>query len=962
MARSLHPDSSPPRRRTRLALAGGLCAALLGFTALPPAQAATPAPGSVKALTATTADTAALAQAYAAGRHIPHSAVGALRAGSERLATDAATGTEWAVAGFQPSAAAGARLSVDFQDGAGRGLFKKAPGSDWKLIPTPTEVSCASDVPAAIKSALGLTTSAVNCAASSARPSAAAKSAAAKAATAGDASLGAKIVNLALGQVGLATTPAETSFSGIDCDPFSTLDAAFSPNADGCGPDAKHNVENQNEEWCSDFSKWAWSQAGVTQDMNTLNAAASSFYTWALDDGQTPAADSGTPEPGDAVVFYGPGAITASRFADHVGLIASVNADGTVNMVNGDFLGSSGITVEYDQNLNLTPWAGATWGTGEQWVLVTPPTQAQEPDPSAAIIAPTTAVAGTAVNFAAVAAEPKGSISQYYWTFNDGRNNNVTAQQATHVFQRAGFYTVTMSATSNVGTVTTKTWNIGISAPGSTVSSVPNNSVWYTTEPVMQYSFTPGSNGTLAVDSWDGASWLQQTEPGQPADGSSLTGLTYSDADAGYATVPHAYYRSANGSLGETYIGVNGWTSAALPGAPAAQSALAALAADPTSGISPAQNVTPTVFFFDASGALNATTESGGNWSTAAISAPATATPGSLAAAVSGPLAIEYVFYLDRTGHLTAIADLGGKWTQIPIVNRLGVAAGSRISAATTNNGVDVFFTDTAGKLAVAHAALPGVFQVSEIPGPVAKGSSLNATNVLDSTGAVRDEVFYQSASGTVGVTAWDGNAWQASALPGTASSITGVSSNIVPGQNEQVFTADGANLNVDSATAPGADWTATALPNTPTTYPGTVLLYAATPADDASALAAASFAGLPASQVTTDFNVAWGATLSGNYLVIAIGPAAVNALYDNPCGWANPSQDDPGSTPFGNVERPLNVTLTNLYLVGEAANASQTPQVADDMAYFAVHGALPSGTTLPKLAYPGYTCLGTAS
>ena len=95
---------------------------------------------------------------------------------------------------------------------------------------------------------------------------------------------------------------------------------------------------------------------------------------------------------------------------------------------------------------------------------------------------------------------------------------------------------------------------------------------------------------------------------------------------------------------------------------------------------------------------------------------------------------------------------------------------------------------------------------------------------------------------------------------------------------------------------------------------------------------------------------------------MVSIGAAATNALYDNPCGWTNPSQDDPGSTPFYNVERPLNVTLTNLFVVGEAATAAETPQVAADMAYFAVHGALPSGATLPKLAGPGYTCLGTAS
>ncbi|MFC1415568.1 PKD domain-containing protein [Streptacidiphilus cavernicola] len=987
MARS--HSAAPPQREhgTRLAVAGSLCAAaLLGLGALPPAQAAAAtAPHTVTAGTASAADRAALAQAYAEGRHIPQSAVGAPR-GAEQVATDAATGTQWALARFLPSASAGSRLTVNFQDGAGQGLFQRVRGGDWKLIPTPTEASCAAAVPAAVKTALGLTGAAVDCAASAARPSAAVKAAAASAATsaatraaktaagsgadsgaagaAASASLGAKVASIALGQVGLATTPAETSFNGVDCDPFSTLDAAFSPNADGCGPDATHKVENQNEEWCSDFAKWAWAQAGVTADMNTLNAGASSFYTWALDNGQTPVADSGTPAPGDAVLFYSPGAVTATRYADHVGLVTSVNADGTVNMVNGDFLGSAGITVEYDQNLDLTPWAGATWGAGEQWVLVTPPTAAQKPNPTATVVAPTTAVAGTTVNLSAVAAEPGGSISQYYWTFNDGRNNNVTGQKAGHVFQRAGMYTVTMSATSNFGTVTTKTWNIGVSAPSSTVSSAPNNSVWYTTEPVMQYAFAPGSGGTLAVDSWDGAAWLQQTEPGQLADGSGLTGLTYSDGDSGYATVPHAYYRTAGGTLGETSIGADGgWTSAALPGTPAAHSAVAALAADPVSGLSPALDVTPSVFFFDASGRLNASTESGGAWSTAALPAPATATPGSLATAVSGsPLAVEYAFSLDHSGKLTAVMNPGGGWTSIPVPNKLGVLAGSQLSAATTDSGVDVFFTDAAGKLAVASAKAPGAFKVAEIPGAVAAGGGLTATNVLSATGAVRDEVFYPTASGAPGVTVWDGTSWQASTLPGSADAITGVSSNTVPGQPEQVFTADGAARNVDTATAPGAAWTTGELPNTPTAYPGTVLLYAATPADDATALAAAAFAGLPASQTTTDFNTAWAATLSGNYLVIAIGAAANSALYDNPCGWANPSQDDPGSTPFYNVERPLNLPLTNLFLVGEAATAAQTPQVADDMAYFAVHGALPSGATLPTLAYPGHTCLGTAS
>lgn len=172
---------------------------------------------------------------------------------------------------------------------------------------------------------------------------------------------------------------------------------------------------------------------------------------------------------------------------------------------------------------------------------------------------------------------------------------------------------------------------------------------------------------------------------------------------------------------------------------------------------------------------------------------------------------------------------------------------------------------------------------------------------------------------------------------------------------------ADAGKASVDTNSAPGAAWSGSALPSTPTAYPGTVLLYAATSADESTALAAASYAGLPAGQVTTSFATAWAATLSGNYLVITVGQAAYNALFDDPCGWTNPSADDPGTTPFDYVVRPLNVTLTNLFLVGAAATTSKTPQRSDDLAYYAVHGALPQGAAVPTIASPGYSCLGSA-
>ena len=985
MARTQHPARIPrpaarPRPQPlRRAALGGALAALLGgglsVVAVPSAQAAQTGAGGIRILAPTRTDLSAFGQAFGAARALPDKDLGAIRPESVHEVQDTATGIDWAVAGFVPSASADAQVKDSFQDGSGKQLLELVPGGEWTLVPATGPVGCAATLPAAVRDALGL--GAVDCSAGRARPSAAAltaaKTKAAQAvasatpqgtATAG-AALGDQIAALALGQVGVATTPAETSFSGVDCDPYSTLDAAFSPNADGCGPDQTHSVEDENEAWCSDFAKWAWTQAGVTENLNTLNAGSVSFYAWALADGQDPVADSGTPEPGDAVVFFPPGTISASTYADHVGVVASVNADGTVNLVDGDFLGADGITVEYDQNVDLTSWASSVWSTGEQWVLVAPPSAAsQQPAPTAAILAPTNATAGTSVDFAAIAAQQGGSITQDYWTFGDGRDNNATGTSVSHVFQRAGYYTVTLTATSSLGTVAFRTWNVGVGANGSAVSSVPSNDVWYTTEPVEQYLFTASSGGALAADSWDGASWLQQTVPGAPAPGSAITGLTYSDGDAGYATVPHAYYDKSGGGLGETYLGADGWTTAPLPGQPAAASALAATAADPVSGLKPTPDVTPSLYYFDANGALDQTTENGGSWSSIALPVPATGSPQALAAASTGGLAAaQDVFYLDTHGRLIEATDLTGSWLSAPVpTGKLGVAPGTTLAAASTGTQqVDLFFTDAAGRLAVADSALPGVWSVHELSATPAPGTALTASNYLTAAGSSADEVSYLTSSGTPAVTAWDGTQGETAALPGTATAIAALSSNTVPGSAQQLFLDDDGQLGVD-ASAPAGSWTYADLPSTPTAYPGTVLLYAATPADAAAALAAAAAAGLPDSQVTTNFAVAWGATLSGDYLVIAVGQAAVNALYDNPCGWANPSADDPGSSPFYEVTRPLDLTLTNLYLDAAAATASQTPQRAADMAYYAVHGALPSGASLPTVAYPGYTCLGQSS
>ncbi len=119
---------------------------------------------------------------------------------------------------------------------------------------------------------------------------------------------GQSIASIALSQVGVSTTPAATSFRGVDCNPYSTLVGAQSPNADGCGRNAKLGIANENEAWCADFAKWVWQQAGVTKDMQY--DAGLSLTSWA----------SRIWHPGEqwlptAVLWLGAGALAAGGLA-----------------------------------------------------------------------------------------------------------------------------------------------------------------------------------------------------------------------------------------------------------------------------------------------------------------------------------------------------------------------------------------------------------------------------------------------------------------------------------------------------------------------------------------------------------------------------------------------------------------------------------------------------------------------
>jgi hypothetical protein len=95
---------------------------------------------------------------------------------------------------------------------------------------------------------------------------------------------------------------------------------------------------------------------------------------------------------------------------------------------------------------------------------------------------------------------------------------------------------------------------------------------------------------------------------------------------------------------------------------------------------------------------------------------------------------------------------------------------------------------------------------------------------------------------------------------------------------------------------------------------------------------------------------------------VISVGLAATDALFYNVCGWANPSTDIPGSTPFYDVTGPWDTLPgAGAFENGAGSSASLAQQRVTDLAYYAVHGALPPGvTSVPAAASAVYACSGS--
>lgn len=88
--------------------------------------------GQVQNLPATAALRSALLAAYVAMKGIPASEVAGTRPGSVYYGYVKATGTYWAMAGYEPSSKASGAVQVNFQDGGDLGLFKRVGAGQWQ--------------------------------------------------------------------------------------------------------------------------------------------------------------------------------------------------------------------------------------------------------------------------------------------------------------------------------------------------------------------------------------------------------------------------------------------------------------------------------------------------------------------------------------------------------------------------------------------------------------------------------------------------------------------------------------------------------------------------------------------------------------------------------------------------------------------------------------------------------------
>jgi hypothetical protein len=122
------------------------------------------------------------------------------------------------------------------------------------------------------------------------------------------------------------------------------------------------------EYWCADFARWVWANSGY--DTSGLTAGVISFWDYGANNGTLHTSASYQPRVGDAVMY--------SSYDDpygHVAIVASVNSDGSITTVNGDWAGVShqgqAVFAETSSVVEITIPSGQ-WNVGDEPSVVDP--------------------------------------------------------------------------------------------------------------------------------------------------------------------------------------------------------------------------------------------------------------------------------------------------------------------------------------------------------------------------------------------------------------------------------------------------------------------------------------------------------------------------------------------------------------------------------------------------------------
>ena len=521
-----------------LSCASALFLGIAVFAAAQPAAAGTHSPAPAARLVIGAALQRQLISLYAGYRHIPVTDIAGIAPGSIRSRRMPGSGADWASIGVLPSSRAPRSAMTGFQDGARYGIFNRPPGGAWRIAGLGGEpFGCNTGLPAAVRRGWHL----APC------PSAG-KMVAPKFSGLLMSGTTAGLAKIAMAQVGVSDNPPVTNFNGLDCNPYTALVGVGAP-AGGCGRTSHSpwfsNVQDESEFWCADFTKWVWEKAGVS-GTGTLTPAAASFYTWGVQHGEH-ISFGGTPQVGDAIILYPNGTSAPNgSYADHVGIVTAVNSNGTVDLVNGDFLGASNISVQYAADAKLSSWASQVESPGEKWAFVSPRLKSPPPQPAAGVPSGPAVYNPLSGTLEVYGTGQDSELEEYFWA------------------PRQGWQRLELSGAPS-----------GVAGrPSAVYDPLGNNLEVYargTDGALEEYYYAPGKG------------WRSQQLPA-PGPG-TLTGSPSAVYDPVGKNL-EVYATASDGNLAEFYWSPSrGWRSQELSGAPSALTGSPSAAYDPLSKV-----------------------------------------------------------------------------------------------------------------------------------------------------------------------------------------------------------------------------------------------------------------------------------------------------------------------------------------------------------------------------------------